>query len=104
MFLNFFSKTEAGHVLKMFLQFRLISASRSYKLGSYKRKTCIYLQNKSNRVQTIDAFSLVLIFDYTFVSDSFLSQFWSRTALKHAFNLCVTDGWTDGQTDGRTDG
>ena len=38
MFLNFFSKTEAGHVLKMFLQFWLISASRSYKLGSYKRK------------------------------------------------------------------
>ena len=38
MFLNFFSKTEAGHVLKMFLQFWPISASRSYKLGSYKRK------------------------------------------------------------------
>ena len=38
MFLNFFSKTEAGHVLKMFLQFWLISASRSYKLGSYKKK------------------------------------------------------------------
>ena len=34
----FFSKTEAGHVLKMFLQFWLISASRSYKLGSYKKK------------------------------------------------------------------
>ena len=43
MFLNFFSKTEAGHVLKMFLQFWLISASRSYKLGSYKKKTCIVL-------------------------------------------------------------
>ena len=40
MFLIFFSKTEAGHVLKMFLQFWLISASRSYKLGSYKKKTC----------------------------------------------------------------
>ena len=38
MFLNFFSKTEAGHVLKMFLQFWLISASRSYKLGYYKKK------------------------------------------------------------------
>ena len=38
MFLIFFSKTEAGHVLKMFLQFWLISASRSYKLGSYKKK------------------------------------------------------------------
>ena len=40
-FLNFFYKTEAGHVLKMFLQFWLISASRSYKLGSYKKKTCM---------------------------------------------------------------
>ena len=39
MFLNFFSKTEAGHVLKMFLQFWLISASRSYKLGSYRKKS-----------------------------------------------------------------
>ena len=43
MFLNFFSKTEAGHVLKMFLQFWLISASRSYKLGSYEKKKNMYL-------------------------------------------------------------
>ena len=43
MFLIFFSKTEAGHVLKMFLQFWLISASRSYKLGSYKKKN-VYTQ------------------------------------------------------------
>ena len=48
MFLNFFSKTEAGHVLKMFLQFWLISASRSYKLGSYKKKTCRKKEAKSN--------------------------------------------------------
>ena len=38
MFSKFFYKTEAGHVLKMFLTFRPISASRSYKLGSYKKK------------------------------------------------------------------
>ena len=44
MFLNFFSKTEAGHVLKMFLQFWLISASRSYKLGSYKKKN-VYIES-----------------------------------------------------------
>ena len=42
MFLNFFSKTEAGHVLKMFLQFWLISASRSYKLGSYEKKKHVF--------------------------------------------------------------
>ena len=48
MFLNFFSKTEAGHVLKMFLQFWLISASRSYKLGSYKKKkTCMIQKSHS---------------------------------------------------------
>ena len=44
----FFSKTEAGHVLKMFLQFWLISASRSYRLGSYKKKTCIHLNKDVN--------------------------------------------------------
>jgi len=38
MFLNFFYKTEAGHVLTMFLTFWRISASRSCKLGSYKKK------------------------------------------------------------------
>ena len=55
MFLNFFSKTEAGHVLKMFLQFWLISASRSYKLGSYKKKTCtggFLLENAMSHFQT----------------------------------------------------
>ena len=41
MFLILFSKTEAEYVLKMFLQFWLISASRSYKLGSYKKKRVI---------------------------------------------------------------
>ena len=55
MFLNFFSKTEAGHVLKMFLQFWLISASRSYKLGSYKKKTCIQ-NNPLGNLQTDAAF------------------------------------------------
>ena len=40
MFLNFFLKTEAGHVIKMFLNFGQIWASRSYNLGSYKKKTC----------------------------------------------------------------
>ena len=44
-FLNLFSKTEAGHVLKMFLQFWLISASRSYKLGSYKKKRVLTMQS-----------------------------------------------------------
>ena len=38
MFLKFFLKVEAGHVLKMFLSFGQIWASRSYKLGSYKKK------------------------------------------------------------------
>ena len=47
MFLNFFSKTEAGHVLKMFLQFWLISASRSYKLGSFKKN--VYTPLEMNR-------------------------------------------------------
>ena len=39
---KFLQSGEAGHVLKMFLQFWPISASRSYKLGSYKKKTCIH--------------------------------------------------------------
>ena len=42
------------------------------------------------------------------ISDPYLSQFWSKTALKHDFNSCMTDGPTDrpthGRTDGRTDG
>ena len=38
-----------------------------------------------------------------YASDPCLSQFWSKMALKHDFNLCKTDGWTDGRTDGRTD-
>lgn len=38
MFHLFFLKTEAGHVLEMFLRFWLISASPSYKLGSYIKK------------------------------------------------------------------
>ena len=50
MFLNFFSKTEAGHVLKMFLQFWQISASRSYKLGSYKKKRVLKIDRKKNFV------------------------------------------------------
>ena len=44
---EFFYKTEAGHVLKMFLQFWLISASRSYKLGSYKKKSVVTLSAKN---------------------------------------------------------
>ena len=32
-----------------------------------------------------------------------LSQFWSKTALLHDFNSCVTDRRTDGRTDGWTD-
>ena len=40
MFLKVFIKIEAGDVLKMFLNFGQIWASRSYKLGSYKKKTC----------------------------------------------------------------
>ena len=38
MFLKFFLKIKAGHVLKMFLSFARIWASRSYKLGSYNKK------------------------------------------------------------------
>ena len=38
MFLKIFLKIEAGHVLNMFLNFCQIWASRSYKLGSYKKK------------------------------------------------------------------
>ena len=34
----FFPKSQAGHDLKMFLNFWEISASRSYKLGSYEKK------------------------------------------------------------------
>ena len=34
----FFPKSEAGHVLKMFLNFQEISGWCSYKLGSYKKK------------------------------------------------------------------
>ena len=37
-FLKKISQIEAGHVLKMFLKKCQISASCSYKLGSYKRK------------------------------------------------------------------
>jgi len=36
-----FLKSQAGHVLKMFLNFQEISAWCSYKLGSYKKKKCI---------------------------------------------------------------
>ena len=43
LFLKFFPKTEAGHVLQIFLHFWLISASRSYKLGSYKKKKRVYV-------------------------------------------------------------
>ena len=39
-FLKFFFKVEAGHVLKMFLSFGQIGASRSYK-----KKTCIKYDN-----------------------------------------------------------
>ena len=46
-FLDFFYKTEAGHVLKMFLTFRPISASRSYKLGSYKKKKRVSCQSNT---------------------------------------------------------
>ena len=38
---NFFPpESEAGHVLKMFLNFHQISGWCSYKLGSYKKKEC----------------------------------------------------------------
>ena len=40
MFFKFLYKTEAKHVLRMFLNFWPISASRSYKLGAYKKKKC----------------------------------------------------------------
>jgi len=45
MFLKCFLKIEVGHVLKMFLTFGQIWASRSYKLGSYKKKTCMKNKN-----------------------------------------------------------
>ena len=68
----------------------------------------MYGENISNRVWTLDAFSLVLvvvlIIDYyTFTSlgssDSYTClfqtltyfNFWSKTALKQDFKLCVTD-------------
>ena len=69
MFLNFFSKTEAGHVLKMFLQFWLISASRSYKLGSYKKKTCtinesieIFMNSKPILEKKFKIYTFMMIF------------------------------------------
>ena len=34
-------KNQPEHVLKLFLNFEKNSASCSYKLGSYKKKTCI---------------------------------------------------------------
>ena len=54
-------------------------------------------KNKLNRVQTIDAFSLVLLNS----SDTFLIQtitylyFSKKMALKHDFNMCVTNRRTD---------
>ena len=32
---------------------------------------------------------------YFLVSDPYLSQYWSKTSIKHDFNSCVTDGQTD---------
>ena len=51
MFLKIFLKTEAGHVLKMFLNFGQIWASRSYKLGSYKKKNVYFNMLDSSEVQ-----------------------------------------------------
>ena len=36
-----FTKSEAEHVLKMFLKYPKNRASCSYKLGSYKKKECM---------------------------------------------------------------
>ena len=49
----FFPKSQAGHVLKMFLNFWEISAWRSYKLGSYiKKKVYAISQYKQRRSET----------------------------------------------------
>ena len=37
----FLPESEAGHVLKMFLNFKRISGWCSYKLGSYKKKKSV---------------------------------------------------------------
>ena len=48
----FFPKSQAGHVLKMFLNFWEISAWCFYKLGSYKMKKSVghYMQWKTLRL------------------------------------------------------
>ena len=47
-------KNQPEHVLKLFLNFEKISASCSYKLGSYKKKKC-----KEQKVET--SFFLVIV-------------------------------------------
>ena len=49
MFLKIFLKIEARLVLKMFLNFGQIWASRSYKLGSYKKKRVQYSTTNLSR-------------------------------------------------------
>ena len=57
----FFSKTEAGYVHKLFLNFQLIPASRSDTLSSYN-KTCIrtsdtcalFLVKKDNLLEKLE--------------------------------------------------
>ena len=45
MILKFFLKIEAEQFLKMFLNFWQIWASRSYKLGSYKKKRVVHCEH-----------------------------------------------------------
>ena len=66
MFFRFFYKTEAGYVFKMFVTSRPISASRSYKLGSFKKKTCILLVNPNANVFKTKFFNAFLPSFYDF--------------------------------------
>ena len=61
-FLNTPKKSQAGHVLKLFLNFWPISASVSYKLGSYKIKR-VYSVNESCNI------SIFLFFVFFFSSE-----------------------------------
>ena len=55
MFLFFFS-TEARHVLSMFLIFKKFEPQRSYKHGSYSRKSVYYLKLFSKPIKLYKIF------------------------------------------------
>ena len=56
----FFCPTEARHVLRMFLIFKNFEPQRSYKHGSYSRKSVYYLKlfSKSIKLYKIFFFSI----------------------------------------------